>query len=440
MTLSLSPAEINLADPTPFERGEAHELFRILRREMPVHFNPGGSIDREAAGGTGSVMGDIEIKPFWNLTKYEDVVAVSRRPDLWSSAKGITQFEATYMSAEDQMMNSDGKMLITMDPPKHVRLRRLVNKGFTPRAVAAMEPHIRQMATEILDDIAAKGECDFVLDVASQLPLAVICGMMGVEKKDWNLMFQLTNKVLGGGDPEYQTDVPEDQRGTIEAARLTSISGFMGMLQFWQGLLAERRKERRDDLVSLLCDSEIDGEALSDEDILWFSFLLIVAGNETTRNAISGGLLTLCEHPDERKRLQDDMSLIDTAVEEILRWTSPVTHMARVATADTEIRGQKIAQGERVVMWYPSVNRDEDVFPEPDRFDITRTPNEHLAFGIGEHFCLGAGFARLELKVLFQELFRRFPDIQLAGEPERLRSTFIGGIKHLPVRYTPERA
>jgi cytochrome P450 len=272
------------------------------------------------------------------------------------------------------------------------------------------------------------------------LPLAVICGMMGVEKKDWNLMFQLTNKVLGGGDPEYQTDVPEDQRGSVEAARLTSISGFMGMLQFWQGLLAERRKERRDDLVSLLCDAELDGEKLSDEDILWFSFLLIVAGNETTRNAISGGLLVLCEHPDERKRLQDDMSLIDTAVEEILRWTSPVTHMARVATADTEIRGQKIKQGERVVMWYPSVNRDEDVFPEPDRFDITRTPNEHLAFGIGEHFCLGAGFARLELKVLFQELFRRFPDIQLAGEPERLRSTFIGGIKHLPVRFTPERA
>jgi cholest-4-en-3-one 26-monooxygenase len=437
MTLPLSPAQINLADPAPFERGEALELFRVLRREMPVHFNPGGSLARDNAGGTASLLGDVQIKPFWNLTKYADVIAVSRDPGLWSSEKGITQFAMETMTAEDQMMSIDGKMLITIDPPKHVRLRRLVNKGFTPRAVGAMEEHIREIVAEILDDIAAKGECDFVLDVAALLPLAVICRMMGVEKKDWNLIFQLTNKVLGGGDPEYQTDLPIDQRGTAGAARGTIISGFAGMLQFWSALLADRRKLRRDDLVSLLADADIEGEALSDEDILWFSILLIVAGNETTRNAISGGLLALCQHPDERARLQADTSLIDSAVEEILRWTSPVTHMARVATADTEMRGQQIKSGERVVMWYASVNRDEDVFPEADRFDITRTPNEHLAFGIGEHFCLGAGFARLELKVIFQELFRRFPDIELAGEPERLRSTFIGGIKHLPVRFTP---
>lgn len=439
MTTSISPSDINLADPAPFERDEAHELFRILRREMPVHFNPGGALDRDNAGAAASPLGEIEIKPFWNITKYEDVMAISRHPELWISSKGITQFEPVYMSAEEQMMNSDGKMLITMDPPRHVRLRRLVNKGFTPRAVSAMEAHIRDIVTEILDDIAPKGRCDFVTDVAALLPLAVICGMMGVGKKDWDLMFQLTNKVLGGGDPEYQTDVPVEQRGTIEAARVTSINGFMQMLQFWSGLLAERRKERRDDLVSLLCDSEIDGEALNDEDILWFAFLLIVAGNETTRNAISGGMLALAEHPEEKARLMGDMSLIDSAVEEILRWTSPVAHMARVATADTEIRGRQIRQGERVVMWYGSVNRDEDIFPEPYTFDITRSPNEHLAFGIGEHFCLGAGFARLELKVIFQELFRRFPDISVAGAPERLRSTFIGGIKHLPVEFTPAR-
>ena len=437
MTLSLSPAEINLADPAPFERGDALELFRILRRERPVHFNPGGRLFGDNAGSAGTPLGERQILPFWNLTKYADVVAVSRDPGLWSSEKGITQFAMETMSAEEQLMNTDGKMLITIDPPKHVRLRRLVNKGFTPRAVGAMEDHIRQIVTEILDDIAAKGECDFVLDVASLLPLAVICRMMGVEKSDWRLIFQLTNKVLGGGDPEYQTDVPMEQRGTMAAARTTIVSGFAGMMQFWSALLADRRKQRRDDLVSLLADAEIEGEALSDADILWFSILLIVAGNETTRNAISGGLLAFCQHPEERARLQADMSHIDTAVEEILRWTSPVTHMARVATADTEIRGQQIKAGERVVMWYASVNRDEDVFPEPDRFDVTRTPNEHLAFGIGEHFCLGAGFARLELKVIFRELFRRFPDIQLAGEPERLRSTFIGGIKHLPVRFTP---
>lgn len=429
MTLSLSPSDINLADPEMFERGEALEAFRILRREAPVHWNPGATLED----------GSGEFKPFWNITKYEDVMAISRNPELFISSKGITQFEveSAFMRPEEQMFNTDGKMLITMDPPRHVRLRRLVNKGFTPRAVAAMEDHIREIVTEILDDIAARGRCDFVTDVAALLPLAVICGMMGVEKKDWGLMFELTNKVLGSGDPEYQTDVPPERRGTIDASRTTAIQGFMRMLQFWTGLLAERRKERRDDLVSLLCDSEMDGEALSDEDILWFAFLLIVAGNETTRNAISGGMLVLSQHPEEKARLMADTSHMDSAVEEILRWTSPVAHMARVATADTELRGQPIKKGERVVMWYPSVNRDEDIFPEPDRFNITRTPNEHLAFGIGEHFCLGAGFARLELKVIFQELLRRFPDIDLAGEPERLRSTFIGGIKHLPVQFTP---
>lgn len=428
MTTALTPSDINLADPTPFEMGEAHELFRVLRREAPVHFNPGGPMDENSNG---------EFKPFWNVTRYADVVEISRNPALWISSRGITQFEAAVIAPEEQLFNTDGKMLITMDPPKHVRLRRLVNKGFTPRAVSAMESHIRDIVTQILDDISPSGNCDFVTEVAAQLPLAVICEMMGVQKKDWDLMFQLTNKVLGFGDPEYQTDVPQEQRGTAEAARATAMAGFGGMFQFWSALLADRRKQRRDDLVSLLVDSEIDGEALSDEDIVLFSFLLIVAGNETTRNAISGGLLVLCENPDERTRLQADMTLIDSAVEEILRWTSPVAHMARVATADTVLHGQAIKEGDRVVLWYPSVNRDEDVFTDPYRFDITRAPNEHLAFGIGEHFCLGAGFARLELKVLFQELFRRFPDIRLDGEPERLRSTFIAGIKHLPVAYTP---
>jgi cytochrome P450 len=420
MVRSLIPSEINLGDPELFERGDAHDAFRVLRREMPVHWNPAP---------------DEELVGWWNITKFDDVVTVSRNPELFISSKGITQFEPRNPSPEDALLSGNGRMLITMDPPRHVRLRRLVNKGFTPRAVAAMELHIRGIVTEILDDIAEKRQCDFVTDVASLLPLAVICGMMGIGKKDWKLMFELTNKVLGGGDPEYQTDIPIEQRGTIDAARATGAAGFVGMFGFFSQLVKERRADRREDLVSLLCGSEIDGEALTDDEILWFAFLLIVAGNETTRNAISGGMLVLAQHPDEKTRLMRDMSLMPTAVEEILRWTSPVAHMARVATADTEIHGQAIKQGERVVLWYPSVNRDEDIFPEPDRFDITRTPNDHLAFGIGEHFCLGAGFARLELTVMFQELLRRFPDIDLAGKPERLRSTFIGGIKHLPVGY-----
>jgi cytochrome P450 len=422
-TQEATQPEINLGDDAMFERFEQHGAFEALRKAPGLHWNHGNE----------------EVKGWWNITRYDDVLHVSRHPEVFSSEGGITQYEPVNPEEALAAANGNGKMLITMDPPRHVKLRRLVNKGFTPRAVTAMESEIRRITNQILDDIAKKGRCDFVLDVAAQLPLAVICGMMGLERKDWDLMFQLTNKVLGGGDPEYQTDVPEDQRGTPEAARITGNMGTMQMFGFFAQLLQQRQVKKGADLVSILVESEIGGEKLTDEDILWFCFLLILAGNETTRNAISGGLLALCEHPQERARLQADMSLLPQAVEEILRWVSPVTHMSRVALQDTDINGFPVKKGERVTMWYPSVNRDESAFPEPNRFNITRTPNEHLAFGIGEHFCLGAGFARLELRVIFEELFRRFPDIQLDGPPERLRSTFIGGIKHLPVRFTPER-
>ena len=317
-------------------------------------------------------------------------------------------------------------------------MRRLVNKAFTPRAVALWEPKVRETTNILLDGIAKKGESDFVIDVACNIPLAVICKMLGVPEEDWPLMFQLTNKVLGPGDPEYQTDVPEDQRGTPEAANLTGNMGTMQMFGYYAQALQSRRITPSDDMISILSDSELEGERLTDEDILWFCFLLILAGNETTRNAMSGGLLALCEHPEQMTRLQNDMSLLPVAVEEILRWVSPVMHMSRVALEDTQIAHQPIKKGEHGAMWYPAVNRDGTVFPDGDIFNIQRSPNEHLAFGIGEHFCLGAGFAKLELNVLYEEMYRRFPDIQLAGPVQRLRSTFIGGIKHLPVRFTPE--
>ncbi len=418
----LKLGEFSTGDELLFEQGRSHEMFRVLRHEDPVHWNEGNE----------------QIKGWWDITRYKDVLYVSRNTDIFSSEQGIVMFEPRDPAEVLAASAGNGKMLITMDPPRHVRLRRLVNKGFTPRAVNAMEPHIRGIVKELLDDISPKGSVDFVIEVSSLLPLAVICEMMGVPKSDWKLMFELTNKVLGSGDPEYQTDAPEELRGTNEGARIASNMGTMEMFGYFAQTLAARRAERKEDLISILTESDVAGEALSDEDILWFCFLLILAGNETTRNAISGGLIALCEHADQRAKLQADMSLLPGAVEEILRWVSPVTHMARWATRDAEIAGHKIAQGERVVMWYPSVNRDEAIFPNPDVFDITRSPNEHLAFGIGEHFCLGAGFARLELKVIFEELFARFPDVQMNGPVERLRSTFIGGIKHLPVAYTPE--
>jgi cytochrome P450 len=419
----LTLPDINLGYEDVFAAGRAHEAFKVLRNEAPLRWNEGSE----------------QIKGWWDVTKYEDVLFVSRHPERFISSRGIVMYEPRDPQQALTASQGNGMMLITMDPPRHVRLRRLVNKGFTPRAVSAMEGHIREITRGLLDDIAPKGNVDFVLEVSSQLPLAVICEMMGVPKDDWRQMFDLTNRVLGSGDPEYQTEAPEELRGTQEGARITNNMGTMRMFGYFALMLQKRRLEPREDLVTLLTQADVDGDRLTDEDILWFCFLLILAGNETTRNAISGGLIALSEHPDQKAKLLADMSLLPSAVEEILRWVSPVTHMSRVATEDTVIRGQHIRAGDRVVMWYPSVNRDEDVFPDGDVFDITRSPNEHLAFGIGEHFCLGAGFARLELRVMFEELLTRFPDIHVSGPVERLRSTFIGGIKHVPVSFTPER-
>lgn len=425
--------QINLFDPAMYVEHSFHEPLRTLRQEDPVHWHPANN----------------EFEGFWSLTKYDDILQVSRSPELFMSGRGILgpamRAEAlTALMAErpaEAMQASGGggafaNILIMMDPPKHVKMRRLVNKGFTPRAVNAMEPEIRRIANEVLDKVSGEREGDFVLEVASQLPLAVICGMMGLAEEHWPLMFEVTNKLVGSDDAEYQTDVPEDQRGTGMAARQSAMVGMATLIGFFQQILQDRRAHpKENDLVTILLEAEYEGEKLSEADLLAFCFLLIVAGNETTRNAISGGMHTFSEFPGQKAKLLADMSLIDSAVEEVLRWVSPVFHMARTATADTEIRGRQIKAGQRIIMWYPSANRDEDVFADPYTFDITRTPNDHLAFGIGEHFCLGAGFARKELKVMFEELFARYPNIETSGPPVRLRSNIVSGIKHLPVVY-----
>jgi len=408
---------IDLLDPALFQAGDFHGALRTLRREDPVHWNPGNA----------------EFRGFWSLTRYHDIKTVSRRPDLFISSKGISG-----ATALDQAMfpgpPAGAASIIMMDPPRHVKLRRLVNKGFTPRAVDALEPKIRAIANEILDDVASRGAFDFVVEVAAKLPLAVICGMLGLERSAWPVMFDLTNRMLGANDPEYQEVVSAESRGTLQAQRDTAMAARIAMFGFFREQVELRRRAPGDDIVSGLLEAEVDGEKLSEFEQLAFCLLLVLAGNETTRNAISGGMVAFAEHPGERARLQKDPALIDTAVEEILRWTSPLHHMARVASEEVEIQGRKIREGERLLMWYPSANRDEEIFADPYRFDVARDPNEHLAFGIGEHFCLGAGFARKEVRVMFEELFRRFPNIEVTGPPERLRSTFINGVKHLPVR------
>ena len=400
-------ADIDLADPGTFRIGVPHAAFALLRREAPVFRQA------EASG-----------RGFWAVTRYADVVAISRDPRLFSSNAGGTNiFELDGGDLELVRM-----MLLNMDPPRHTKYRRLVSQGFTPRRIAQLERHVREICRRIVDGIAAAGECDFVTTVAADLPLQVIAEMLGVPHADRHRVFDWSNRLIGFDDPEYQTSAAD---GRLAAAEMWAYAN---------ALARERREQPRDDLVSVLMHAEVDGERLTEMEFDAFFLLLAVAGNETTRNLISGGMLALMEHPEERARLLAEPRLVPTAVEEMLRWVSPVLHFRRTATRDTELRGQRIRAGDKVVLFYPSANRDEAVFQDPDRFDVGRTPNEHLAFGIGEHFCLGASLARLEIRAMFEELLSRLPDMELAGPVDRLRSNFINGIKHMPVRFTPERA
>ncbi|HEY8518289.1 MAG TPA: cytochrome P450 [Candidatus Binatia bacterium] len=398
--------EVDLVNPDIWVEGVPHEAFRLLRRKAPVFW-------QEMPGSRG----------FWAITRYDDVVAVSKDPATFSSYKGGTILR----DLPEEDLNNTRTMMLNMDPPQHSKYRKLVSQGFTPRRTAMLEPRIRAATTAILDAVAERGECDFVRDIAAELPLIVIAELIGVPLEDREKIFELSNRLIGFDDPEFQNSENDGKAAAME------------MWMYANQLAQERKNAPRDDLVSLLMTSEVDGEKLSEMEFDSFFLLLAVAGNETTRNLISGGMLALIEHPDERRKLIENPNLIPTAVEEMLRWVSPVSQFRRTATRDTEIRGQKIREGDKVVIYYQSANRDEDVFPDPFKFDVTRTPNNHLAFGIGEHFCLGANLARLEIRVMFEELLRRMPDIELAGPVRRLRSNFINGIKEMPVRFTPTR-
>ena len=402
-------AEVELHNPDIFVRGVPHDAFRVLRKEAPIYFQ--------------KESGDRRGRGYWALTKHEDVIAVSKDPARFSSHRGGTNIE----DYEEEDLSAIQMMMVNMDPPQHNQFRRLASTGFTPRMVARMEPHIRAVTTGILDKVARKGSADFVTSIAAELPLQVIAEMMGVPHDERHKLFDWSNRLIGFDDPEFQTSLAD---GKIAA---------MEVWMYASSLAEARRGVKGEDLVSVLINAEIEGQQLSEAEFDAFFLLLAVAGNETTRNLISGGMLALIENPEQRQRLIDDPSLIPSAVEEMLRWVTPVMYFRRTATKDTEIRGQKIKEGDKVVMYYSSANRDEDVFPGGDRFDVGRTPNEHLAFGTGQHFCLGANLARLEIRVMFEELLRRLPDIELAGPVRRLRSNFINGYKEIPVRFTAEK-
>jgi len=398
--------EIDLANPDHFVAGTPHHWFRKLRAEAPVYFHP------EPDGGPG----------FWCITKYEDLRLISRNPKVFSSWLGGTNIP----DQPEEGLAGLRAIMLNMDPPQHVKFRRTVQRSFTPKLIESMRPHVCELAKRIVDGVAHKGECEFVEDLAAELPLQVICEMMGVPQEDRRHIFELSNRLIGFDDPEYQTSQEDAMRASTE------------MFVYAMQLAAKRLAKPGDDLVTRLLTSEVDGHKLSELEFSSFFLLLAIAGNETTRTVTCWGMHSLITHPDQREKLLRNPALLESAVEEILRYAPAVHYFRRTVTEDTEIRGQHIRKGEKVAMWYPSANRDEDVFRDADRFDVTRHPNDHLAFGIGEHFCIGASLARMELRVIFKEILTRLPDMELAAPPRRLRSNFVNGCKEMRVQFTPE--
>lgn len=399
--------DIDLLDRDRFTGGIPHEWFTYLRANAPIYHHP----EPDGPG-------------FWVFSKHDDVVAIGRDAKHFSSDQrrgGVVGLEEIPDAPEWQ---EEGQLMLTMDPPAHTRHRRLVNRGFTPRMISLLEPHIREITVAIVEDAIAKGEIDFVTDVASELPLQVIAELMGVPSEDRHKVFEWSNRMIGSEDPEYRVDDEHVQQAQIE------------MFMYAQQLADRRRAQPEDDIITKLLSADIDGDQLSEMDFNLFFLLLAVAGNETTRNSISHGMNAFLEHPDQYQLLVDRPELLDSAIEEILRWASPVMYFRRNVTEDLDYKGHQLKAGEKVSIWYVSANRDEDVFDDPFAFDITRSPNDHVAFGGGgPHHCLGANLARMEMRLFFEELAKRVPEVESLGEVSRLRSNFIGGIKHLPVRF-----
>ena len=412
----MTDENVDLFAAKSFENGPPHAFFSRLRAQPGLHWIPGRP-GREIMPG--------RVEPyqhgFWVVTRYDDVIEVSRDHERFSSERG-SAVNADMLPEELMLFR---QQLIHMDPPRHTKLRKLVNRGFTPRMIGKLESRVRGHAREIVDRVAPKGECDFVTAVAAELPLLVIAELLGVPIEDRWKLFHWSNRLIGAEDPEYGS--PVDAQLAV-----------MELFQYAGWLADQRRAAPQEDIVSTLVHADVDGEKLGGLDLNMFFFLLVVAGNETTRNAISGGVEALCHFPAEREKLRARPELLETAVDEMVRWVSPVMQFRRTATRDTELAGQTIREGEKVVMYYGAANRDERAFANADRFDVARDPNPHLGFGIGVHFCLGASLARMEMRLMFEELLRRLPDLELAGPVTHLQSNFINGRKSMPVRFTPE--
>ena len=398
-------AALEIIDPKWYgAHGQPREAWARLRRTAPVAYcEPPGML------------------PFWAVTRYDDIVRLSRDPERFLNAPRLAVFPEEQFATD----NFPVRHLLNMDPPEHRHYRRLLSAHFTPRTLAAKRAAVEALIDEILDGIAQRREVDFVLDVAAVMPLAVIAEMLGLPAEDRPLFFRWTNETLGATDSEYQ-------QGT--SVRETTDRAVAAQKEYLARMVERRRRQPTDDFIGLLANARLDGKWIPDFELLSYLILLVVAGNETTRNAASGGLLALIENPGELAALRRNPDLVPLAVEEVVRWVTPVNQFCRTPIADTEIHGQRIRAGEQLCLFYGSANRDEDVFVDPSAFRVDRNPNPHIAFGIGEHVCLGAHLARMELQILFRKLLERLADLEPAGPGERLESSFINGIKHLPVR------
>jgi linalool 8-monooxygenase len=399
---------VDLKNPDLYREGIPHQVFARLRREAPVVWNP------EENG-----------RGFWAVTRYEDIVAVSKNPKVFSSARehgGHRMFDENVVGVAGVGADKTEAPMISMDPPEHNLYRRMVSQGFAPRRVQALEDRIRDRVIGILDRLKGAETCDFVADIAAELPIQMLAELLGVPQADRAKLFEWSNALIAEDDKEYRSS-PE-----AVAEKIASMAEYA--LELWN----ERFERPGDDLISMLVHSRIDGEAMTRERYIGTFILLVAAGNETTRNSLSGGFLALSEHSAEKRRLIEDPSLLASAAAEIVRWVSPVMHMRRTAIEPTEIAGQAIRADDKVILWYCSGNRDEAVFAEPSRFDVARAEPPHVGFGTGQHFCLGARLAEVQIRIFYEEFLRRYPDARPAGPVQRMRSNFVVGYKSIPTR------
>jgi cytochrome P450 len=395
--------EIDLMNLEIFAGGESDKIFAALRSESPMFWH-------STAHGQG----------FWVLSKYEDILQA------WRETKALSSEYGNMLRLQGKKDPAAGRMMVVTDPPHHTRLRRLHNSVINLKSVAAMEPFIHGFVCELLDQVETGQVFDFVEEITAKLPVGVTCQLLGIPRSDWQQIAKLSRSSFAAEDPEYW-------QGKSAEETLASVN--LEILLYFFDLITSRRQNLGQDLISLLIEADIDGAKLSDTEIAMNCFSFLLGGNETTKYAAAGGLVAFLHHPDQWHCLQQDISCLDTAVEEVLRWTTPNIHVMRVARQDITIRDQNILQGQMVTLWHVSANRDEDIFPNPYQFNISRHPNRHMTFGAGPHYCLGADIARLELKVLFREVIQRGYEIEVVGSPIRLNSNFLAGYKHLPINF-----